>query len=247
MTNFLESTPIESWLNDKKPITPIDPQERTQERESIRKQELLADKIENDPLNYWLDNIYKWMNKNQRITFIKNLLNTGIDPNNFNVGWARCTTLTIKWTDWNIISASIGYINSGWISINFPSTASCGNPNNPPSMDKFLSVFNSLNRFPSSTDILSSMGLKKLISQVIATPAKQFLENWDKKLYDQAIDSFAELPTIIKQNILDKIKFLYEKQFPLDLNWATVGELRTEHLNAEKNFRVREMRFTFWE
>ena len=59
MTDILESTPIASRLNDKKPITPIDPQERTQERESIKKQELLADKIENNPLNYGLDNIYK--------------------------------------------------------------------------------------------------------------------------------------------------------------------------------------------
>ncbi len=247
MADILESAPIEPRLNDKKLITPIDPKERTQKIESIQKQELLADKIENNPLNYWLDNIYKWMNTNQRITFIKNLLNTWIDPNNFNVGWARCTTLEIKWTDWKIISASIGYISSGWISINFPTTVACGNPNNPPSMDKFLSVFNTLNRFPNSTDTLSSMELKKVISLIIATPEKQFLETWDKKLYDQAIDNFAELPTIIKQNILDKIKSLYEKQHPLDLNWATVNELRTEHLNGEKNFRVRGMRFTFWE
>lgn len=214
----------------------------------IQTQEKLASKIEDNSNSYGLDNFYKLLPEKVRIAFIANLTKAGINPDNFDIMGARCTTFQVKDSNGEIQGFSIQSIHSGDKAVHFPMSAalqSCWGKENVPSLDEYVKKFNAENNFPNTP--LEPEAMRKLESDILQMPAKEFLEKGDGKAFNLAFEQFGNLSNQSKQAILDKIKALYTEGYPY-LGKASLADLGVKVGKGERLFMVgKEMGYSFGE
>lgn len=235
----------------KSPIVDINPEQRVNTLEDIKKREAYSEKLSKGPIG----TVFQALNFEQQDLFVKQIMKSKYTPDDISALTARCSCGSTVGSDgvvrWNnIMSARI------WDNPLIGKT-----PNAMSNKDvekKGNNFYLNWERIPHASEIIGKIPVPlspEAISKGIRTQsAKELLETGNENLFNNIIDNFDKISPEDKNIVLKKIKEHYGNSLSMEYPWLMGAKAlfankqdKLLYLPDVKNQKGDYLGLTFWE